>query len=68
MHDNEQVLMVDDVLATGGTAQAACYLVEALGGEVAACVFLMELTFLEGRKKLDGRRIHTLLSWAPEGG
>ena len=62
VHKGEHVLLVDDVLATGGTAQAACYLVEALGGEVAACVFLLELTFLKGRKKLDGRRIHTLLS------
>ena len=58
----ENVLLVDDVLATGGTMQAACSLVEQLGGHVVACVFLLELTALEGRKKLEGHAVHALLS------
>ena len=62
VHPGDQVLVVDDVLATGGTAQAACELVELIGGEVAGCVFLLELTALDGRAKLPGRTIHTLLS------
>jgi adenine phosphoribosyltransferase len=45
---------VDDVIATGGTAQAAGRLVEALGATVSAFVFLVELTFLKGRDKLEG--------------
>jgi len=62
IHKGENVLLVDDVLATGGTMQAACRLVEQLGGNVVACVFLLELTVLEGRKKLEGRVVHALLS------
>ena len=62
IHKGEQVLMVDDVLATGGTMQAACHLVEQLGGTVVACVFLLELTMLEGRKKLPNRVVHALLT------
>jgi adenine phosphoribosyltransferase len=57
----DQVLIVDDVLATGGTAQAACELVELIGGEVAGCLFLLELAFLHGRDKLPGRKVHALL-------
>src|SRR5262249_7394072 len=47
-----RVLLVDDVLATGGTMKAACLLVEKAGGQVAGCAFLLELGFLEGRKRL----------------
>jgi len=50
----ERVLVVDDVIATGGTARAAGDLVAKLGGTVAAYAFLVELTFLDGRKRLDG--------------
>jgi adenine phosphoribosyltransferase len=50
----ERVLIVDDVIATGGTARAAGELVNRLGGVVSAYAFLIELTFLEGRKRLDG--------------
>ena len=50
----ERALIVDDVIATGGTAQAAGRLVETLGASVSAFVFLVELTFLKGRAKLDG--------------
>ena len=58
-----RVLVHDDLLATGGTARALCELVEELGGEVVACAFLMELRFLDGRAKLAGRSVHSLLSY-----
>lgn len=57
------VLIVDDVLATGGTAAATCRLVERAGGRVAGCSFLLELTFLHGRVPLAGRRIDALLQY-----
>src|SRR5581483_2197046 len=53
----QRVVIVDDVLATGGTANAAAKLVELLGGQVFALQFLIELRFLEGRGKLDGYRV-----------
>lgn len=59
----EKVLIVDDVLATGGTAAAAARLVEKLGGEVAALGFVIELDFLNGRGKLPGRRIEALVHY-----
>jgi adenine phosphoribosyltransferase len=59
----ESVLVVDDVIATGGTAQAAGELVTALGGEVVAFLFLVELGFLEGRKKLPGAPILSLIRY-----
>lgn len=52
-----RVLVVDDVLATGGTAAACMRLVEAAGGTVAGAAFLVELAFLEGRKRLAGTRV-----------
>jgi adenine phosphoribosyltransferase len=57
----QKVLIVDDLLATGGTAQATCQLVEQLGGEVAGMAFLIELTFLPGREKLAGYDVLTLV-------
>ncbi len=48
-----KVVIVDDLLATGGTAEAAVSLVRKLGGDVVACVFLIELGFLDGRKRID---------------
>ena len=57
----ERVLLVDDVLATGGTMAACRELVTKLGGTVVGCVFLMELTFLEGRARLEGLPIHSIL-------
>ncbi len=55
------VLLVDDVLATGGTARAAVDLVEKLGGQVVAVAFFMELGFLHGREKLAGQRVVSLV-------
>lgn len=58
-----RVLIVDDVLATGGTAEAACDLVESMGAELVGCAFLMELRFLKGVERLTGRRVESLLSY-----
>ena len=59
----DKVLIHDDVIATGGTANAACKLVERLGGEVVQMNFLIELEFLEGRKKLMGYETKSLLKY-----
>jgi adenine phosphoribosyltransferase len=58
-----RVAIVDDLLATGGTARAAIELVEELGGVVAGISFLIELTFLNGRKLLDGYDVCTVVSY-----
>lgn len=57
----DKVIIHDDVLATGGTAKAVCELIEELGGEIVQCNFLLELGFLEGRQKLQGHPITTVL-------
>jgi adenine phosphoribosyltransferase len=59
----QKVLVVDDLLATGGTAAAACRLVEKAGGQVVECCFLIELTFLNGREKLGSRGVFSLLKY-----
>jgi adenine phosphoribosyltransferase len=59
----ERVLIVDDVIATGGTAGATARLVERLGGEVAGFAFVIELGFLDGRSQLDGYRLHSLVTY-----
>jgi adenine phosphoribosyltransferase len=59
----QRVLVHDDVLATGGTARAICDLAEQLGGEVVGVAFVIELEFLEGRKQLDGRNVHSLITY-----
>ncbi len=58
-----KVLIVDDVLATGGTACAVTKLVEKLGGQVAGVGFVLELLFLNGRKKLEGHDVFSLLKY-----
>ncbi|MBI3289271.1 MAG: adenine phosphoribosyltransferase [Elusimicrobia bacterium] len=58
-----KVLLVDDVLATGGTAGAAISLVETIGGRLVGTAFLIELAFLGGREKLPGRKIHSLVTY-----
>jgi len=60
------VLIVDDLLATGGTVQAAAHLVERLGAVVVGCCFLVELDFLGARKKLTGYRIESLVHYSEE--
>ena len=57
----ERVVVMDDLLATGGTAGAAVKLIERIGGKVVAAVFLIELGFLEGRKALGATRVESLL-------
>lgn len=59
----DRVLIVDDLLATGGTAAATTSLVEKLGGEVAGYSFLIELDFLNGRKNLTGPRVEAILHY-----
>lgn len=59
----ERVLIVDDVLATGGTARATAELVERIGGKVVGIACLIELDFLKGREKLDGYDLFTLLRY-----
>jgi adenine phosphoribosyltransferase len=59
----EHVLIVDDLIATGGTALAAAKLVESLGGKVAGFGFLVELTFLPGRQKLQGYEVESLIQY-----
>lgn len=60
---NDRVLVVDDVLATGGTAAASCQLIHKLGAEIAACAFVVELDALGGREKLSDYQIHSLLHY-----
>jgi adenine phosphoribosyltransferase len=57
------VLIVDDLLATGGTAKATADLVRRLGGDVHALAFLIELLALNGRRKLEGERVHAVLQY-----
>ncbi|MDP2864653.1 MAG: adenine phosphoribosyltransferase [Elusimicrobiota bacterium] len=59
----EKVLIVDDVLATGGTAAAVCALVEKLGGKVAGVAMMIELEFLHGRAKMGDRPIYSLIKY-----
>lgn len=59
----QEVLVIDDLLATGGTAVAAAQLVESLGGHVAGLGFLIELTFLKGREKLKGYDVYSILKY-----
>jgi adenine phosphoribosyltransferase len=58
----QRALVLDDVLATGGTAEASCELVERAGAEVVEVAMLLELSFLHGRDRLPGRVVHSLLT------
>jgi adenine phosphoribosyltransferase len=59
----DRVLVVDDLLATGGTAVAACSLLEEMGGKIVACAFVVELSFLPGRAALGGRDVVSLIQY-----
>lgn len=63
VHPGEQVLIVDDVLATGGTAAACCRLVETLGGVIVGLGFLLEIAELGGRERLGNHRVETLVTY-----
>ncbi len=60
----QRVLIVDDVLATGGTMKACCDLVEQLGGELAGIAVLIELVGLNGRSKITPRAVHSVIKYA----
>ncbi|MDP1572307.1 MAG: adenine phosphoribosyltransferase [Vicinamibacterales bacterium] len=59
----QRVLLIDDVLATGGTARAATNLVRSLGGNLVSIAFLIELNFLKGRARLDGEQVFSVLQY-----
>lgn len=63
IHPDERILVVDDVLATGGTAAATCSLVEGLGGRIVGLGFMIELDDLNGRSRLGGRRTESLVRY-----
>lgn len=60
---SDKVLLIDDLLATGGTARASCELIEKVGAQVVACAFVIELDFLQGRELLSDYEIHALLHY-----
>ena len=62
--DGARVLVHDDLLATGGTARGVCDLVAGLGAEVVGCAFLVELSFLGGRERLDPYPVHAVLEYS----
>ncbi len=63
IQQGQRVLLVDDLLATGGTAASTVQLIRQLGGEVAGLAFLIELDFLNGRKKLEGYDVYSMLNY-----
>jgi len=63
LEKGDKVLLIDDLLATGGTAAASCELVEKLGAAVVACAFVIELDFLKGREKLSKYQTHSLIHY-----
>lgn len=63
VNKNDKVLIIDDLLATGGTVKAAVELIEELGAEVVGCAFLIELTELKGRDLLEGKKVKALIEY-----
>ena len=66
IQSGQKILMVDDLLATGGTMKACCQLVEKLGGAIVGCSFLIELAFLPGRAVLSGYQVQSVISYDSE--
>jgi adenine phosphoribosyltransferase len=66
LQPNARVLIVDDLLATGGTASAAAELVQKLGGKVVECAFVIELSFLKGRERLKPHGVFSLIQYETE--
>ena len=64
LSEGARVLVHDDLIATGGTAEAAIEVVEKLGGQVVGCAFLIELSGLRGRNRLAGRQVHSLVTYS----
>ncbi|MCX8056368.1 MAG: adenine phosphoribosyltransferase [Ignavibacteria bacterium] len=62
----EKVLIHDDLLATGGTVEAVCKMIERLGGEIVGIIFLIELDFLNGREKLKKYPVHSIIHYGTE--
>ena len=67
IHPDERILVIDDVLATGGTAAAATRLVQVLGGQLIGLGVLIELSDLEGRQRLAGTRVESLAAYSEQG-
>ncbi len=63
IEEGESVLILDDLLATGGTAAATVHLIQQLGGKIAGLGFLVELEGLKGRDKLNGHAVHSLVTY-----
>lgn len=59
----DRILLIDDLIATGGTAAASCELIEKLGGKITGCAFVVELDFLKGRDKLAAYEVHSLIHY-----
>lgn len=62
----QKILLIDDLIATGGTAEAACKLIEQAGGEIIGCGFLIDLAFLNGTQKLAQYEVHSLIQYDSE--
>ena len=63
IEEGKKVAIIDDLLATGGTVEAATKLIESLGGEIASIQFLIELEFLNGRDKLKGYDVESIIKY-----
>ncbi len=63
LNEKDRVLLIDDLIATGGTAKASCELIEKLGAEIVACAFVIELDELGGREKLRNFKVHSLIHY-----
>ncbi|HSR63954.1 MAG TPA: adenine phosphoribosyltransferase [Gammaproteobacteria bacterium] len=63
LNETDRVLLIDDLIATGGTAAASCELIEKLGAEIIGCAFIVELDALKGRDKLSNYTVHSLVHY-----